>query len=161
MIFNLLSSILLLSSISFSIYSMQSAHLFKFVARVQNQSKNTISYIHAKGDFESDYKEDAQLAQNIPHDYNLEIVRGKGKSSDIWLEIGGEKHALSSIPTVFERIVSGSATKTLSKGYQIKFDGENVAQVIEGELVNIKIDEANKISFVVQRDYNYSLIADN
>lgn len=158
MIFKKLSYVMVLSCISSLMFSMQNSAVFQFIARIQNQSRKTISYIHAKGEYASDNKEGAKLSQDIPHDNTLEIVRGKGKFTDMWLNIAEQKYALSSIATVFERVVSGSTAKTAYKGYQIKFDGQNVAQVIEGELVCVKISADNKISFEVQHDINYSLL---
>lgn len=148
--------LLLLSGLSSGILSMQKKEAFRFEACIQNQSKKTISYTHTKGEFESDYKEGAKLSQDIPNGTTLGIVRGKGKFTDMWLDIAGQRHALSSMPTVFER--NDSAGKIVHKGYQIKFDGQNVAQVVEGERVCVKVDADDNTSFEVLHDINYYLL---
>lgn len=157
MISNKLSWALVLLSFSAKIISMDGPMHFKFMAFIENNSKNPISYINCNGYYEVSQELDSQ---EIPAGSVLPIARGEGYSEIFKLMVAGAKQTIINVPGIvfahLNRPHDPGATKRKSNGYRVKFDNwpptDDFVPVIQGQCIYVRVDENNAITFEVKRE---------
>lgn len=158
MIIQKFAALLLFSSFSISL-GMEGPMFFKFMAHIQNRSKNPITHIRCWGGYDICSEIEPR---SIPVGDTLSIERGEGNAGIFKLLIAGQKHRIIELSDIvwsnFNAPHNPAATKRKYSGYRVKLDDEphteDFVPVVLNQEVHITVDENDKISFEVKPDWS-------